>query len=163
MFRKMRRFKQEMPQEAAVEILQKRTSGVLALLGDDDYPYTVPMSYVYDDGKLYFHSAVSGHKIDAIRKHDKASFCVIDEDRIVAEEYTTYFRSVVAFGKIRLLEEPDEIRRTGTILAMKYSADFKDGIPKAIEDDIKNMYMIELDIQHITAKEAIEFVKLKNK
>ena len=75
---------------------------VLALLGDNDYPYAVPISYVYDDGKVYFHSAKSGHKIDAIQRTAKASFCVIDEDLVVPEEYTTYFRSVIAFGRIRL-------------------------------------------------------------
>ena len=95
MFREMRRFKQLLPQETAIEILNRNTSGTLALIGDNDYPYAVPISYVYIDGKLYFHSAKSGHKIDAIIKHEKASFCVIDQDHIVPEKYTTYFRSVI--------------------------------------------------------------------
>ena len=77
MFREMRRFKQLLPQETAIEILNRNTSGTLALIGDNDYPYAVPISYVYIDGKLYFHSAKSGHKIDAIIKHEKASFCVM--------------------------------------------------------------------------------------
>ena len=77
MFRQMRRFKQLLPQKTAVDILNRNTSGTLALNGDDDYPYAVPISYVYADGKLYFHSAKNGHKIDAIKKHGKASFCVI--------------------------------------------------------------------------------------
>ena len=89
MFREMRRFKQLLPQETAIEILNRNTSGTLALIGDNDYPYAVPISYVYIDGKLYFHSAKSGHKIDAIIKHEKASFCVIDQDHIVPEKYTT--------------------------------------------------------------------------
>ena len=105
MFREMRRFKQLLPQETAIEILNRNTSGTLALIGDNDYPYAVPISYVYIDGKLYFHSAKSGHKIDAIIKHEKASFCVIDQDHIVPEKYTTYFRSVIAFGKVHLVEE----------------------------------------------------------
>ena len=75
MFREMRRFKQLLPQETAIEILNRNTSGTLALIGDNDYPYAVPISYVYIDGKLYFHSAKSGHKIDAIIKHEKASYC----------------------------------------------------------------------------------------
>ena len=163
MFREMRRFKQLLPQETAVEILTRNTGGTLALLGDEDYPYAVPISYVYADGKLYFHSAKSGHKIDAIKKHEKASFCVIDKDEIVPEKYTTYFRSVIAFGKVRLVEDVEEMRRVATALAMKYSADFAEGIPAEIDSSIKNMAIIEMTIDHMTAKEAIELVKMRNK
>ena len=163
MFREMRRFKQLLPQETAIEILNRNTGGTLALLGDEDYPYAVPISYVYADGKLYFHSAKSGHKIDAIKKHEKASFCVIDKDEIVPEKYTTYFRSVIAFGKVRLVEDAEEMRRVATALAMKYSADFAEGIPAEIDSSIKNMAIIEMTIDHITAKEAIELVKMRNK
>ena len=163
MFREMRRFKQLLPQETAVEILNRNTGGTLALLGDEDYPYAVPISYVYADGKLYFHSAKSGHKIDAIKKHEKASFCVIDKDEIVPEKYTTYFRSVIAFGKVRLVEDAEEMRRVATALAMKYSADFAEGIPAEIDSSIRNMAIIEMTIDHMTAKEAIELVKMRNK
>ena len=82
-FREMRRKRQQLSNEESIGILQKTTSGTLALLGDGGYPYTVPISYVYDDGKLYFHSAMSGHKVDAIRNCDKASFCVIDQDNLI--------------------------------------------------------------------------------
>ena len=163
MFRGMRRFKQLLPQETAVEILNRNTSGILALHGDDDYPYAVPMSYVYADGKLYFHSAKAGHKIDAIKRSEKVSFCVIDQDEIVPEKYTTYFRSVIAFGRAQLVEEHEEIRRIATMLAIKYSPDFQDGIPKEIDSSIKNMMIIEMTIDHMTAKEAIELVKKKRK
>jgi nitroimidazol reductase NimA-like FMN-containing flavoprotein (pyridoxamine 5'-phosphate oxidase superfamily) len=161
MFREMRRFKQLLPQETAVEILNRNTGGTLALLGDEDYPYAVPISYVYVDGKLYFHSAKTGHKIDAIKKHAKASFTVIDKDQIVPEKYTTYFRSVIAFGKVRLVEDMDEMREIATKLAMKYSPGFEEGIPAEIDSSIKNMAIIELEIEHMTAKEAIELVKMR--
>lgn len=159
MFRGMRRFRQLLPQETAVEILNRNTSGILALSGDDDYPYAVPMSYVYADGKLYFHSAKTGHKIDAIKRSEKASFCVIDQDQIVPEKYTTFYRSVIAFGRARLVEEPEEIRRVATMLAVKYSADFKDGIAKEIDASIKHITIVEMAVDHMTAKEAIELVK----
>ena len=103
MFREMRRFKQLLPNEESVRILENATSGVLAVLGDGGYPYTVPMSYIYSNNKLYFHCAKTGHKLDAIAACPKASFCVVETDRIVPEEYTTYFRSVVAFGRARIL------------------------------------------------------------
>ncbi len=161
MFRKMRRFKQLLSEETAIEILNRNTSGTLAVSGDDDYPYAVPISYVYADGKLYFHSAKTGHKIDAIKNHEKVSFCVIDQDQIVPEKYTTYFRSVIAFGKAHLVEDENEMRRIAATLAMKYSADFKEGIPKEIDSSIKHMAIIEMTIDHMTAKEAIELVKMR--
>ena len=97
-FRDMRRKRQLLSEEDSIDILTKATAGTLALLGDNDYPYAVPISYVYQERKLYFHSALAGHKVDAIRKCDKASFCVIDKDEVHPEKYTTYFRSVIAFG-----------------------------------------------------------------
>ena len=162
MFREMRRSKQQLPREVAVEILERNTSGVLALSGDEGYPYAVPMSYVYAEGKIYFHSAKNGHKIDAIQRNEKASFCVIDQDQIVPEKYTTFFRSVIVFGRLRLVEDMEEMRRIAAALAMKYSADFKEGIPKEINASIRNMAVLELTIDHITAKEAIELIKQRN-
>ena len=91
MFRDMRRKKQKLSYEECERILKRNTAGVLAVDGDNNYPYAVPMSYVYDSSKIYFHCAKTGHKIDAITKNEKVSFCVIDEDRIVPEEYTTYY------------------------------------------------------------------------
>lgn len=162
MFREMRRSKQRLPREVAVEILERNTSGVLALSGDAGYPYAVPMSYVYAEGKIYFHSAKNGHKIDAIQRNEKASFCVIDQDQIVPEKYTTFFRSVIVFGRLRLVEDMEEMRRIAATLVMKYSADFKEGIPKEINASIRNMAVLELTIDHITAKEAIELIKQRN-
>lgn len=163
MFREMRRFKQLLPQETAIEILDRNTSGTLALNGDDDYPYAVPISYVYIEGKLYFHSAKIGHKIDAMKKHEKVSFCVIDQDQVVPEKYTTYFRSVIAFGKVHFVEDMNEMHRIATLLAMKYSANYKDGIFKEIDSSIRNMAIIEMTIEHVTAKESIELVKNSSK
>jgi len=163
MFREMRRKRQLLPQEETVALLEKGTSGVLALLGDDDYPYAVPVSYVYADNKIWFHAAKSGHKIDAIKKCDKASFCVIDQDEIIPEKYTTYFRSAIAFGKIRILEDEAEIRQAVKTLAMKYSGDYEDGIDKEIDVEFSHLCMIQLDIEHLTGKEAIELVKAKNR
>ena len=95
MFRDMRRKNQLLPQEEAEAILRQGTSGVLSLLGDGGYPYGVPLSYVYHNGKLYFHCAKAGHKLDAIRREGKCSFCVIGQDQVVAEKYTTSVLPVV--------------------------------------------------------------------
>ena len=159
-FREMRRKKQVLSQKEVEDILHKGTSGVLALLGDNDYPYAVPISYVYDDGKVYFHSAKSGHKIDAIQRTAKASFCVIDKDLIVPEEYTTYFRSVIAFGRIRIIEDDSEKRAAIEKLAIKYAPeDTAANRDYAISREWKPLCMLEMTIDHVTGKEAIELVK----
>ncbi|AHM56044.1 pyridoxamine 5'-phosphate oxidase [Peptoclostridium acidaminophilum DSM 3953] len=99
MFREMRRKKQLLSPEDTIAVMDRCTNGVLACLGDEEYPYSVPLSYVYFNDKIYFHSAKAGHKIEAITKYPKVSFTVIDKDTVVGNEYTTYFRSVIAFGK----------------------------------------------------------------
>ena len=91
-------------------MLDRGTSGVLAVQGDSGWPYAVPLSYAYEDGKLWFHCARTGHKLDAILLEPKVSFCVVDRDQVVPLEYTTYFRSVILFGKARVLEDPAEVR-----------------------------------------------------
>lgn len=162
MFRELRRKRQELSLEESLDILNKGTSGVLALLGDNDYPYTVPISYVYDNAELYFHGAKNGHKIDALRKHDKASFCVISQDKIIPEEYTTYFRSVIVFGKIRIMEDETAMKKAIQALAIKYyPSDSETERQKVINREWKPLCMIELSIEHISGKEAIELVKAK--
>ena len=154
----MRRKKQALPKEECIEVLNRCTSGVLAAAGDDDYPYAVPLSYVYHDNKLYFHCAKSGHKLDAIARHEKVSFCVIDQDQVAPEEYTTYFRSVIAFGKARVLEDEVERRAALEQLAEKYSPDHEEGRLQEIDKQFKQVCMVELTIDQLSGKEAIELV-----
>lgn len=162
MFREMRRKKQMLSIEECIEILNKGTSGVLALLGDHNYPYAIPISYVYCNSKLYFHGSKSGHKIDAINKCSKASFCVIDQDNIIPEEYTTYYRSVIAFGNIHIMENEIEIKKAMEDLAKKYSpADNETGRNAEIEKEWKHLCMMEFSIEHLSGKEAIELAKTK--
>ena len=162
MFKEMRRHKQLLSAEDSAAVLRRGTSGVLALSGDDGYPYAVPLSYAFDGEKLYFHSAKNGHKLEAPLRCPKASFCVIDQDQIVPEEYTTYFRSVIAFGTIQELEEDGEKRAAIEKLARKYAPnDTLDGMNAAIERDWAPLCMLEMTIDHMTGKEAIELVKAK--
>lgn len=157
MFREMRRKKQILTTEEIKEILNKATSGVLALLGDDDYPYAVPLNFVYDEDKLYFHCAKSGHKIDAIQKHAKASFCIIDQDMVVPEKYTSFFKSVILFGKIEIIEDEKEKRMAIEKLAIKYAPNDDDsGRRQAINRDWKPLCMLKMSIEHISGKQAIE-------
>ena len=183
-FRSMRRKRQQLSEEESIRILQKATAGTLALLGDNGYPYAVPISYVYADGKLYFHSALSGHKIDAIKNCDKAaiereqsdarinsaeceqarpgvkaSFCVIDKDDVQSEKYTTYFRSVIAFGRIHIIEDEQEKLETARLLGDRYNPNQEDALQKELEKGLSRMVMIRFDIEHLTGKQAIEMVR----
>ena len=125
----------------------------MALLGDNEYPYAVPISYVYDNSKVYFHGAKTGHKIDAMRKCSKASFCVISQDEVVPEEYTTYFRSVIIFGKIRILEDENEIREAIEKLAIKYRpTDSIENRKQEIAREWKPLCMMELSVEYMTGK-----------
>ena len=158
-FREMRRKRQQLSDEESVGILQKATSGTLALLGDNGYPYAVPISYVYSGGKLYFHSALQGHKVDAIRNCDKASFCVIDNDDVKPHEYTTYFRSVIAFGRIHIVEDEAEKLAIVRLLGDRYNPNQDESLQKEIESGLSRMLAIRFDIEHLTGKEAIELLK----
>lgn len=159
-FRAMRRKRQQLPDAESIEILQKATSGTLALLGDGGYPYAVPISYVYADGTLFFHSALSGHKVDAIRKCDKASFCVIDKDDVQPEKYTTLFRSVIAFGRVHIVEDETEKLQIARLLGNRYNPNQDEALQKEIESGLSRMLAIRFDIEHLTGKEAIELVKV---
>ncbi len=162
MFREMRRKKQILSNKEIIELLEKGTSGVLALLGDNEYPYAVPISYVYDNSKIYFHGSKMGHKIDAIRKCSKASFCVIAQDEISPEPYTTYFKSVIAFGKIRILEDENKIREAIEKLSIKYHpTDSIENRNQEIAREWKALCMMELSVEHMTGKEAKELAKKK--
>ena len=162
MFREMRRKNQLLSEEISREVLQRNTSGVLSLMGEKGYPYGVPMSYVLAGDKIFFHCAKEGHKIDAIRREEKASFCVIDQDKIVSEEYTTYFRSVIAFGSVHILENEDEKRNAIRILAEKYSGDQgAEGIEREIDKHFANLCMLQFDMEHLTGKESVELVKMR--
>lgn len=157
MFRKMIRDKQLLSDEDTSVIMGRCTNGVLACLGDEDYPYAVPVNYVYFNNKIYFHSAKFGHKIDAIAKNTKVSFSVIDEDNIVSNEYTSYFRSVIAFGKARIVEG-DERLEAFMALVEKYSGDQLEDDKNRKVTGCTQAYIIAIDIEYITVKEAIEYV-----
>lgn len=163
MFRQMRRNKQALSQEESAEILRKGTSGVLSLSGDEGYPYGVPISYVYDGEKLYFHCARAGHKLDAIRRNGKASFCVIAQDQVIPETYTTHYRSVIVFGTVRILEEEEQYAAM-ELLAVKYAPDSSaEGRQRAIRGAWNALCVLEMTVAHMTGKEAIELKARKEK
>ena len=159
MFRAMRRKKQLLPETETIAMLQSCTSGVLAVHGDDGYPYAVPLSFAYEDGKLFFHCAKAGHKIDALERSDKASFCVIAADDVVQSTFTTHFRSAIAIGRARVVTDGGEKRHALDCLVKKYSPDYLEAADAEIDGDWKRVCVIELAIGHMTGKASIELVK----
>jgi len=161
MFREMRRNKQLLSVEETIEILNSCTAGVLGVSGDDGYPYTVPISYAYQDGRLFFHSARTGHKIDGIQANDKVTFCAIAKDEVIPETLTTHFRSVSIFGRARILTGDDERRAAMECLAEKYSPGRLEQARREIEHDWNRFCVVEVKIEHMTGKAAIELVNKK--
>ena len=159
MYPEMRRKKQALSPAACDAILQAGTSGVLALSGADGQPYAVPLSYVYHEGKVYFHCARAGHKLDLLDQNPKVSFCVIGQDQVVPEQYTTYYRSVILFGTVRRLTAGEEKRAAILALARRYSPDEP---AEKVDAEIARYWdalcMLELTPDHITGKECIELV-----
>lgn len=159
MFREMRRKRQLLPQELSEKILETGKTGVLAVTGDEGYPYTVPLNFVYREGAIYFHCAKAGHKMDAIRGDGKVSFCVIEKDDIVPEEFTAYFRSVVAFGRASELPDGEEKLAAIRLLNRKYAPDFYEKGEAEITQKLAATCLVKIDVEHLTGKEASELVK----
>lgn len=163
MFSEMRRKNQALDRAESESILALCTHGVLALDGDDGYPYALPISYVYSDGKIFFHCAVEGHKLRAIRRNSRASFCVVSQDDIVPERFTTHYRSVIAFGRMRELEGAEK-RAAIELLARRYCPNESDESVKAeIDGSFSRMCLLELSIEHMTGKESRELMEMRRK
>lgn len=151
MFRQMRRKGQELPKEDCIEILKNEPRGVLALLGDGDYPYALPVSHVYVDGKIYFHGARQGHKVDAIRNHSKVSFCVMDKGIKERDSWWYTFKSVIVFGKIRTLADEDDRIDKLTHLGDKFFPTHEETVDE-ISRLLDRTEVFEISIEHMSGK-----------
>ena len=157
MFRPVRKKKNEISAEAAKTLLCHARRGVLAVQGDDGYPYAIPVNYLYDESarKIYFHGARAGHKVDALRACDKVCFTVLSDEIIRDEPWVPYMQSAVVFGRCRLLESGPEALALIKRLAMKYYPD-----ERLAEEEIaasgKAVQMYEITIEHLSGKEVQE-------
>ena len=160
MFREMRRFKQQITTEECKKVLKEEKRAAFSVIGDDGYPYTIPINFYYDeaDNIIYFHGAKSGHKIDAIKNNPKVSISIIDQEDVIEEELTTYFRSIILFGKAKILQDDDEIYQAVNALGLKYCDD-EIAVEKEIQREWKALCCVEIIIEHLTGKQAIELVK----
>jgi Predicted flavin-nucleotide-binding protein len=153
MFREVARKKQIIPREECIELLINEPRGVLSVLGDDEYPYGMPMNHYYceEDGKIYFHGGKKGHKIDAISRHDKASFCVYDNGFRNPGEWALNIRSVIVFGRIEIVEDMDKVIRISRLLSYKFTND-EAYIEHEISNDGPRTLMFALVPEWITGK-----------
>ena len=160
MFPSMRRHLQQISYERAIDILRKTTNAVLAIRDDiTGYTYAVPVSPVYDEGHLYIHSAPMGHKIAALKANPKVSLCVIEKDEIHPETLTSHFRSVIVFGTARFINEPQEKLAVLDKLIDKFAPDFRKEGEAEAHQKLTYIAIIDITIDHITGKEAIELVE----
>lgn len=160
MFREMRRKKQQIPDNEAIAILENGKVGILAVNGDNGYPYTVPLNYMFYNGKIYFHSASEGHKFDSIKNNPKVSFCVISQDKIIPEKYTTAYESVVVFGNAKIMDDKEEIKKVIYDFAKKFHpTDTEENRMFNINSDIKTMAMVEITPEYITVKRDLNFTR----
>ncbi len=153
MFREMIRKKQQLTQEECIDILKKELRGVLSVLEDDDYPYGMPLNHYYceRDGKIYFHSGKLGHKIDAMKRHDKASFCVYDEGFRKEGDWALNIKSVIVFGHIEFIEDVETIYSIAAELSRKFTKD-EDYISREIARSGPRTLLFALVPEHITGK-----------
>jgi nitroimidazol reductase NimA-like FMN-containing flavoprotein (pyridoxamine 5'-phosphate oxidase superfamily) len=159
MFRELRRKDRLLSNDEAREILERNDFGILAVLGDAGYPYAVPLNYVFVDGSLFFHSAKTGHKIDAIKTNEKVSFTVVDTEEVSPEELKTYYKSAIAFGKARLLSDDsalaDKKRAALDAIVRKFSQEYIEKGTFEIKEKWDITEVIEVKIEHLTAKGSL--------
>ena len=153
MFRKMRRFKQQISEEECLEILRQEPRGVLSVMGDDGYPYGIPLNHWYsdEDGKLYFHGARAGHRIDAVQACDKVSYCVWDSGYRREGEWALNIRSVIVFGRMRSVTDEEKVREICTKLTLKFTDD-RAYLGQELKKDLSRTLCLELEPEYMTGK-----------
>ena len=157
MFRELQRKNKQISMEECTELLKKETRGVLSVLGDDDYPYGMPMNHWYneEDGKIYFHCGKSGHRLDALRKCNKVSFCTYDSGYREEGDWALHVKSVIVFGTMEIIDDMDTIADIARKLSYKFTQD-EEYIRTEIEKYAKATLLLQLTPEHICGKQITE-------
>ena len=157
MFRELARKNKQISDEECIKILKEETRGVLSVLGDDDYPYGMPMNHWYneEDGKIYFHCGKVGHRLDALKKHDKVSFCVYDEGYRNDGEWALNIKSVIVFGRMKVVEDLNKVVDISEKLSHKFTRDDA-YIKEEVEKYARQTLLLELTPEHICGKMVTE-------
>ncbi|MDS0525402.1 pyridoxamine 5'-phosphate oxidase family protein [Clostridium sp. SHJSY1] len=151
MYKEMRRKDREIQIEEVKEILIKEQYGVLSTISKDEYPYGVPISYVYLDNAIYFHSANEGHKLDNIFNNDKVSFCVVGKTCVLPDKFSTNYESVVIFGDANEVFDKEKNKVLIEILK-KYSPEHLEKGKVYIKNAGSKTKVIKININHISGK-----------
>ncbi|MBE5997539.1 MAG: pyridoxamine 5'-phosphate oxidase family protein [Lachnospiraceae bacterium] len=152
-FREVARKKQALTKEECIRILTEEPRGVLSVLGDDDYPYGMPIDHWYneEDGIIYFHTGKKGHRTDAILKHDKVSYCVYDQGFRREGEWALNIKSVIVFGRISIIEDHEKAIEITRKLSLKYIDD-EAYIDEEIRRSGANVLVLAMTPEHMTGK-----------
>jgi len=155
MFREIRRKDRLVSNEAGVELLKKSDYGVLSVLGDDDYPYGVPVNFAYKDNFIYIHCFLDGHKVDAIKKHPKVCMTVVGDSVVLKDQIATNYISAIAFGTAEIVAPPEVEKRKIAFDAIldKYIPGEEERTSKYVADNDKNTNAIIIKIEHLTCKQ----------
>ena len=153
MFRSMRRKPQQLSDSETLTILQGCTYGVLSVMGEDGYPYGVPMNYIYDNGVLYFHGSAVGLRREAVGEGCKASFTVVEKSDVDAPALATLYRSVIMFGHVRPLRGEEETRRAAMLFGLRFLDD-EEAVGAEIDREIRGLCCYAFTIEHMSSKEA---------
>jgi len=157
MFRELARKNKQISMKECVEILNQEKRGVLSVLGDADYPYGMPMNHWYDEKEnvIWFHCGKVGHRLDALRRHDKVSFCVYDQGYREEGDWALNIRSVIVFGRMEVVDDMDTIVDVTTRLSHKFTLDDA-YIQKEIQQSAKGTLLLRLKPEHICGKRIKE-------
>lgn len=153
MFREMRRSPQALSGEEIKELLEKETRGVLSVQGDDGYPYGVPLNHYYDEEnkRLVFHGSRTGHRVDAIKRNPKVSYCVFGGEYQKEGDWAKYVKSVIVFGRAEIIENADEIRRICRKIGTKFPCP-QEYIDHEINVDSEKVLCFAVNIENISGK-----------
>ena len=153
MFRKMRRNPQAISREEMIDLLKSETRGVLSVQGDDGYPYGFPINHYYNeaDGKLYFHGAKIGHRVDAVKRDPKVSYCVFGQDEKREGDWAYYVKSVIIFGRIELIEDEKTIADICKLLCEKFPCP-EEYVKTEIEKDTERTLLMAIEIEDMNGK-----------
>lgn len=148
----MRRKEKLMSEVAMTKVISEAEFGTLACIGENGYPYAVPLNFVYENGVIYFHSAHKGHKIDNINYNTKVSFSAVNYVKLLPEKFDTEYDSVVAFGLASEVVEEEEKRQALTLLIKKYSKEYIEQGLLYIAKSMKAAAVYKINIEHMTGK-----------
>lgn len=151
MHRPVRRQDRTIARDEAIRLLAECEHGILATVGSDGQPYAIPLSYVYQDERIYFHCATEGHKLDNIRANPAVSFCVVGKTQTLPREFATEYESAVAFGTASEVEG-EEKRAALVKLLEKYSAEFMASGNKYIDGKLDQTRVVRIDVVHVSGK-----------